>query len=120
MTLSELSRDEKLALVALTEVAVISDPDISEGEIAQIDDVVNAIGEDEFRELAEEAEALFEDRDVLKTYLKKITSQDARELIYSTVLSEVLADTPQHAEADLLEWLAAEWKVPVNIDNANQ
>lgn len=117
MTLKELSRDEQLALVALTEVAVISDSNISDNEVAQIEDIVDELGEDVFHELADEAETRFPDRTTLKTFLKTITQPDARELILGTVLSETLADTLSHEQTEFMGWLAREWNVTVSVND---
>lgn len=120
MNIDELSREEKLALVALTELAVISDRNITENEVAQIDEIVAILGEDTFQELADEAERRFADRDALKVFLSTITNPEARELIYGTVLSETLADTIPHEQAAFLDWLAAEWKVSMEVENESQ
>jgi len=115
MTLKELSHDEQLALVALTEVAVISDRTITDQEVAQVEAIVDELGEDAFHQLAEEAESLFAERTALKAFLKTIASPDARELILGTVLSETLADTLPHEQAEFIDWLAKEWHVTIKI-----
>jgi hypothetical protein len=120
MNLKDLSGDEKLALVALTEVAVVANRTVTEEELAQVDEVVDALGEDEFHRLADEAEARFADRDHLKTFLLGISNQEARELIYGTALTEALAEGMPHEEAGLLEWLAAAWQIPVDIGEAEE
>lgn len=115
MTLKDLSRNEQLALVALTEVAVISDRTITDNEVAQIEDIVDELGEDTFHELADEAEGRFPDRTTLKTFLKTITNPDSRELILGTVLSETLADTLPHEQAEFMSWLAKEWNIQIKV-----
>jgi hypothetical protein len=116
MILKDLSHDGKLALVALTELVMISDRDITDTEVAQVDEIVECIGEETFQKLAEEAEQRFAERTTLRTFLKTIVDQDARELIYGTVLAESLADNVPHEKAAFLEWLAQEWKVPVQVE----
>jgi hypothetical protein len=116
MTLKELSRDEQLALVALTEVAVISDRNITDNEVAQIEDIADELGEEVFHELADEAESRFPDRTTLKNFLKTISNPDSRELILGTVLSETLADTLPHEQAEFMGWLAREWNVTVSVN----
>jgi hypothetical protein len=116
MTINELSRDEKLALVALTEVAVICDREITDNEVAQVESIVEELGEDLFQELAEEAESRFTERTALKTFLTTITDNDARELIYGTVLSESLANTIPHEQAQFMDWLAITWKLRVDVE----
>ncbi|MEI6564307.1 MAG: hypothetical protein WCO42_08410 [bacterium] len=115
MTVNELSRDEKLALVALTEVAVISDRTITDNEVSQVEDIVDNLGEDLFHELAEEAESRFAERSALKTFLATITNPDSRDLIYGTVLNETLADTIPHEQAEFMDWLAGAWNLRVDI-----
>ncbi len=115
----DLSRDVKLALVALTELAVISDHDISDEEVAQVDEIVEALGEPTFQELAEEAEKRFADRTTLKAFLKGITRQEAREIIFGTVLSESLVDTIPHEQAEFMQWLSSEWNVPIVLEGGN-
>ncbi len=116
MTINELSRDEKLALVALTEVAVISDRDITDTEVAQIEAIVDGLGEDLFQELAEEAERRFAERTSLKTFLTTLTNPDARELIFGTVLNENLANTIPHEQAEFMDWLSKTWDLRVTVE----
>ncbi len=117
MSLKDLSHDEQLAIVALTEVAVISDRTITDQEVEQIEQIADELGEETFHELAEEAEERFADRTALKDFLKTITDPNARELIVGTVLSETLADTLPHEQAQFIEWLAKEWNVTIEINN---
>ena len=119
MTLQELTRDEQLALVALSEVTVVSNRTITDTEVAELDQLVHELGEDAFHELAEQAEMRFGDREALRAFLKGIIRPEARELIYGTALTEALADTMPHEEARFLEWLATEWNIPVQIDEAS-
>ena len=120
MTLKELSRTEQLALVALTEVAVISDRNVTDNEVAQIEAIVDELGEDTFHELADEAETRFADRSTLKAFLKTITNPESRELILGTVLSETLADTLPHEQAEFMDWLSSEWKIAIKIEPTSQ
>jgi hypothetical protein len=115
MNITDLAHNEQLALVALTELAVISDRNITANEVDKVDEIVEALGEDVFQKLADEAENRFADRQDLRAYLTGITRQDARDLIYGTVLSESLADTIPHEQAQFLDWLAAEWKITLEV-----
>ena len=115
MNITDLAHNEQLALVALTELAVISDRNITANEVDKVDEIVEALGEDVFQKLADEAENRFADRQDLRAYLAGITRQDARDLIYGTVLSESLADTIPHEQAQFLDWLAAEWKITLEV-----
>ena len=82
----------------------------------RLDDV--ELGEDTFHELAEEAEGRFADRTALKAFLQTITNPDSRELILGTVLSETLADTLPHEQAQFIEWLAKEWNITIKINDS--
>lgn len=118
MALKDLSHDEQLALVALTEVAVISDRTITDQEVEHVEAIVDELGEDAFHALAEEAESRFSDRTSLKAFLATITRPEARELIIGTVLSETLADTLPHEQAVFIEWLAKAWNVTISINES--
>jgi hypothetical protein len=117
MNIADLSHDERLALVALTELAVISDRNITANEVDKVDEIVEALGEDVFQKLADEAETRFADRKTLKTFLSGITRQEARDIIYGTVLSESLADTIPHEQAQFLESLATDWKITLELES---
>lgn len=116
MTIKELSHDEKLALVALTEVAVISDRNVTDNEVAHIEAIADELGEDLFHELAEEAESRFAERMALKDFLKTIKNPEACELIYGTVLDENLANTIPHEQAEFMDWLASIWDLRISVE----
>lgn len=116
MTIHELSRDEKLALVALTEVAIISDGNVTDNEVEQVEAIVEELGEDLFHELADEGEKRFAERADLKSFLATITNPDSRELIYGTVLSENLAHAIPHEQSEFMDWLAVIWNLRVDIE----
>jgi hypothetical protein len=118
MTLQELSRDEQLALVALSVVTVVSNRMVTDTEVAELDQLAHELGDDTFQALADEAERRFTERDTLRAFLRTITRTEARELIYGTVLTEALADTMPHDETHFLEWLAKEWDVAVKVDDS--
>lgn len=115
MTLKDLSHDEQLALVALTEVAVISDRTITDQEVEQIDAIVADLGEEAFHALAEEAEQRFPSRESLKAFLSTLRNPEARELILGTVLSETLADTLPHEQAEFMDWLSRTWGIEIRV-----
>jgi hypothetical protein len=119
MTLNELTHDEQLALVALVEVAILSDRSLSDEESAQVDSIVEEMGEEAFRGLVDEAESRFVERAELKKFLAGITRPEARELIYGTVLAEALTDTIPHTEAEFLEWLSREWRIQMQVEDAD-
>lgn len=115
MELRDLNHDERLSLVALLAEVVESDSSGSEAEANAIDRVVEAFGEDEYRRLVEEVDSRFTDEASFKTFLAGIGRQEARELIYGTVLETATANTVSTSESDVLDWLARTWNVRVEI-----
>ena len=120
MNLSDLTLDEKTAFVALIERVAMGDRDISDTDQAAIDDVVAELGEDNYRLLMERVDELFKSNDDLKAFLKQIQRPEARELIYGTLLQEIIGDTTDHEESTFLEWLAKAWNVPVDYSGGPQ
>jgi hypothetical protein len=116
MELNELTREERIALVALLELAVEADATVSDDEVEELQETVDAIGADAYREAAAEVDNRFRDEDDLKAFLRTITRQEARELIYEAVLEAVMPDAIGAREAALLEWLAKEWSVTVRFE----
>ena len=112
MTLSELSYEQKIALVALMKAVAMANAKVSDGEARGIAGVADALGDETYRTLLDEAESRFESVDALKEFLGKITDTAARELIYGTVWDESMADPDiQHSESELLQWLAKSWEI---------
>lgn len=116
MELRDLSHEERLALVALLEVVLESDRAVSEGEVADIDRVVGELGRDEYQRLVPEVDGRFPTEDELKAFLPSITRQDARELIYGTVLDTAIEDSVDLRESEFLDWLATLWNVRVELE----
>ena len=113
MTLSGLSHDQKLGLVALLELFAMSDGVVSESETKQISKIAEGLGDEEYRELMNEADSQFADVDMLKSWLEAIKERGARELIYGLVMEEVMnAPTTTHSP-ELLAWLKDEWEIQV-------
>ena len=112
MTLSGLSHDQKLGLVALLELFAMSDGVVSESETKQINKIVEGLGDEEYRKLMDEADTQFADVDMLKSWLEAIKERGARELIYGLVMEEVM-NAPTTVHTELLDWLKSEWNIQV-------
>lgn len=115
--LSDLRGDERLALVALLKVAVVADGSVSDEEVEEIGDIVEAFGEREYRELVDEVSRRFQSQDDLKTFLETIERPEARELIYGLFLEEAAPEALRGRESELVAWLADAWKIEVEIDD---
>ena len=92
-----------------------SDRAVSDGEVADIDQVVGELGREEYERLVVEVDQRFPTEDELRVFLPSITRQDARELIYGTVLDTAIEDAVDARESAILDWLAALWKVRVVV-----
>ncbi len=116
MELSELTHDERVALVALIENVIASDAQVSDDEEAEIAEIANAFGDDAYRALATEADERFTDEAALQRFLSTLPRPEARELIYGTVLDAALANGVDRHESSLLGWLATTWGITVRFD----
>jgi len=113
MTLSGLSHDQKLGLVALLELFAMSDGVVSESETKQINKIAEGLGDEEYRELMDEADTQFADVDMLKSWLGAIKERGARELIYGLVMEEVMSAPTTTQIPEMLDWLKDEWQIQV-------
>lgn len=117
MDLEDLEPSERLALVALLKLVVLSDRSVSPEEIDEIQDVVEAFGEDGYQKLLDQVEEEFPDEGALKKFLGTVKREDARELIYGLILETASAEALQGQEPELLAWLAKAWNVELKVDD---
>jgi hypothetical protein len=117
MELQELNGDERTALVGLMREVVMSDANLSDDEIDEVAEIVDAFGEEGYQAALDAFEARFSDEDGFRRFLATITRQEARELIYGTVLQGAAADAIEGGESELLSWLADTWKIEVQIED---
>jgi hypothetical protein len=117
MELQELNGDERTALVGLMRDVVMSDANLSDDEIDEVAEIVDAFGEEGYQAALDAFEARFSDEDSFRRFLATITRQEARELIYGTVLQGAAADAIEGGESELLTWLADTWKIEVHIED---
>ena len=115
MDIEDLSEDERTALVGLLKAVVLADGTISEEEIDEVDQVVEALGEDEYQRHMDRFESKFSDLESFQKFLATIERQDARELIFGTVLSGAAGDAIEKGESDLLTWLGKAWDIDVTV-----
>ena len=120
MDLADLNHDQRLALVALIEATVTADRRASEEEADALADITAELGEADYRRIAIEADGRFKDEDDLKKFLSAMQGQDARELIYGTVLDLAMADFVSGHESELIQWLGQTWQVEASFDSPEQ
>jgi hypothetical protein len=116
MELAELNKDEQIALAGLLEFVVLASGHVTEDEEKELDTIIESLGEEAYRAAVEEVDKRFEDEKTLRTFLSTIVRQEAREIIYGTVIDAAMADTVEGRESALLDWLADEWKIEVTYD----
>jgi len=115
MDLKDLTSEERIALAALLQLVVDADATASDDELKVLQHIVQAAGEAAYAEAARAADERFRDDAALQAFLPSITRQEARELIYGSVLEAALPDAMGALESTMLEWLAKEWGVTVQI-----
>jgi hypothetical protein len=117
MELSDLDSAERLALVALVERVVLADRNVTEDEADILPEIVAALGEENYRKTALAADDRFGDDEALKTYLKTLPREEARELIYGTVVDLAMADMISGNESELIDWLGQTWNLESKIED---
>jgi len=114
MELTELTRNQQVALVALIEKIVLSDGTVVEQEQKEIGEIAEKLGEDNYRELLDDVDERIPDKGALKKFLATIIAQEARNLIYGTAMEEgMLAPSVGHEQSEFLDWLKEEWAVEI-------
>ncbi len=116
MELRDLNADEKVALAALLEFVILASGTVTEDEEREIDALVEEMGDDAYRRAMEEVDRRFPDEESVKKFLKTITRQEARDLIYGTVIEAAMTDRVEGRESDMLEWVANAWDVEVTYE----
>jgi len=116
MELRDLNPDERIALAALLEFVVLASGHVTEDEEREIDDIVEELGEEDYRKAVEEVDRRFPDEEAAQKFLKTITRQEAREVIYGAVLDAAMTDTIEGRESQMLEWVAKEWNIQVEFE----
>ena len=116
MDLKDLNADERNALVALLEIIVAADRDVSYEELAQIKNVIHGLGERAYREAVEAADARFDSDDAAYETIASVARPEARELIYATALDAAAAHGVAGRESELLTRLQRRWKLPVEFE----
>lgn len=114
MELRELNGDERTALVGLIKAVVLSDSTVSEDELDEVEEVVDAFGQEGYDKAMDTFEAGFSDEEKFRAFLVTIKRQDARDLIYGTLLAGAAGDAIEGGESELLSWLATAWNVEVD------
>jgi hypothetical protein len=115
MEISDMNQDERTALVGLMKLIVMSDGNVSEEELEHVETLVDAFGEGEYQRSLDAFEKRFLDEASFRAFLQKVGRQEARELIFGTVLEGAGEGALEGAEAELLDWLSSTWNIKIEI-----
>ena len=116
MELPDLNQDERTALVGLMKLIVMSDGEVSEDELEDVETLVAAFGDEGYQRTLDTFEKRFQDEESFKKFLKTIGRQEARDLIFGTVLEGAGEGALDNAETGLLDWLVQTWNVKIEIE----
>lgn len=94
---------------------VMSDGEVSEDELEHVETLVAAFGDEGYQRTLDAFETRFQDEPSFRKFLKGIGRQDARDLIFGTVLESAGEGALDHAETSLIDWLAEAWNVKIEI-----
>jgi hypothetical protein len=122
MELTDLNQDERTALVGLIKLTVMSDGSVSEEELENVEQLVEAFGEGGYQSTLDAFDKRFKDVESFKLFLKTIGAgrEDARELIFGTVLEAAGAEAIEGPEAELLDWLGRAWDIKIQIEDGDE
>ncbi|MGD9762803.1 MAG: TerB family tellurite resistance protein [Candidatus Binatia bacterium] len=115
LELKDLTENERLALVALLKLVAEADKYVTDPEAKQVRKIIAALGTKAYQAAMDEADRRFEDPEELRRFLQTIDRQEARELIYATLLEVALADAPLRPEIEILQWLERVWHVKARV-----
>jgi hypothetical protein len=116
MELADLTRDEEIALAGLLEYVVLASGHVTDDERKEIDAILDALGQEKYQTAVQEVDKRFPDEQSLRGFLRTIERQEAREIIYGTIMEAAMTDTVEGRESALLDWLAGEWKIEVSYE----
>ena len=116
MELPDLNQDERTALVGLMKLIVMSDEEVSEDELEHVEALAAAFGEDGYQRTLDAFENRFHDEPSFRKFLQGIGRQEARDLIFGTVLESASEGALDDAETSLLDWLAETWHIKIEIE----
>lgn len=107
----QLTRDERVACIALVKYMVFNDGFPSATEARRVQLLRGVFGESELEELWTTTKVLPEEE--LKESLATVERQEARSFIFGTAMEVAFEDGVQAAESSLLDWLQAQWNVAI-------
>jgi hypothetical protein len=117
MELRDLNEDERVALVGLMKLVVMSDNEVSDDELEHVQVLANAFGQSGYQAALDRFERQFRDEADFRRFLQQIRRQDARDLIFGTILESAGEGGLDTSETSLLDWLSRVWNVKIEIED---
>ena len=111
MRSTDLNTEERLALIGWSKLIIRADKEFSDEEADELKKLAQEMGTALFKETVAQAKEVFRSVEELKTHAETITSQEARELIFSVLYDLAVPGTIVEEEAKVLQWLAKTWGV---------
>lgn len=111
MEIKDLSPTERTALIALLRTSIVSDGVVTENEEVAYEFLIHLLGEESYRQCAQRANGRIHDDASLKALLHEVDNQEARELIYGTLLQFASSETVDAGEDRLLELVGTTWNI---------
>lgn len=111
LEMSELTREEDLALIGLLKAVIQADKKLSFEESEELNRVAGLMGSDRFHERVTEAKQIFQTLASIKDHARKVERQPARQLIFNMLLEMAKRDEVIPEEEELLGWLSDLWGV---------
>jgi len=115
MELSELNQDERIALAGLMKIVVLSDRSGSDEELDYVHDLSDELGAEGYQKALDAFEKRFADVKTFQTFLRGIKREEARDLIFATVVEAAEAEGIEGQEAQILDWLAKAWDIEIEV-----
>jgi hypothetical protein len=111
MDFKDLNLSERASLVALLRTCVMADGSVNEAEESAFDLLVQLLGEDSYREAAAMATERAQDQESLLGLLAEVHREEARELIYGTLLQVATSETINASESAILDMVGEAWNI---------
>ncbi|HXT96972.1 MAG TPA: hypothetical protein VN853_11780 [Polyangia bacterium] len=120
MELPDLNQDERTALVGLMKLIVMSDGEVSEDELEHVEMLVDAFGDEGYQRTLDAFENRFHDEPSFRKFLQGMGRQEARDLIFGTILESAGEGILDENETGLLNWLVQVWNVKIEIADGQE
>ena len=113
MEISELDRDERIALIGLTQQIVKADKQLTPDEELAVEGLAEKMGADAFYGLIDEARKAFGTTEGMEQALAAVSRPEAQNLIFESLRDLAGTDGMDKKEAQILVWTAHQWSIEI-------